>query len=369
MGVPNVSYSMKYLSSDILGSQRNGLNHVGMNMGDFPMAGPVRNTHYPTYTDALLNWYQTKNVQSVRLMFTWEAVQSTSGGPVPPAGAGFANYWTDLTDVITRLLARDIYVILSPWQYNSNSGDTDIVYKDVSFTPAQFADFWGKFAAAINLVTGNDQRVGFDLINEPHTHAESGNRPGDIGISLAGWFTCAQDAITAIRAGGATNAIFVPGMAYSAASSFTTNGSAAAWVGLNDPLKNIAVTVHCYSGLASTSGTVLPDACSALVTWARGNDLKVHVGEIAINAGPNGRPAFCGTFAKAQEQWDNWNTFCLANSDVIVGWNWWANSAAGGWWNEGDSCDAISGFHWGLTLNDGATETIYMSLIESSLPV
>jgi hypothetical protein len=93
----------------------------------------------------------------------------------------------------------------------------------------------GKFATAINGVTGNDQRVAFDLINEPHTHAESGNKSGDIGISLADWFTCAQAAISAIRAAGATNTIFVAGMAYTAASSFTTNGSSTAWLNLTDP--------------------------------------------------------------------------------------------------------------------------------------
>lgn len=357
---------MKYTASHVLGSQRNGLNHVSMNMGDFPATGPVRGTNYPTYSDALLNWYQVKQVKSVRLMFTWEAVQSTLGGPVPPGG-GFADYWTDLTGVIARLLARGIYVMLSPWQYNSNSGDTDIVYDDAAFTPAQFADFWSKLASQINLATGNDQRVSFDLINEPHTHAESGNRPGDIGISLADWFACAQAAITAIRAAGAGNTIFVPGMAYTAASTFTTNGSAGAWLGLADPLNNIAVSVHCYTGLGSTNPTVLPDACSALVAWARTQAVKVNIGEIAINAGPNGRPAFCGTFANAQTQWANWNAFCVANADVLVGWNWWANSAAGGWWNEGDSCDP-AGYHWGLTLNDGVAQTIYMDLIESTLP-
>jgi hypothetical protein len=359
---------MYYPVNHMLGSRRNGLNHVSMNMGDFDrVLGPVRGTNYPIYSDALLDWYKNKNVKSVRLMFTWEAVQSTLGGPVPPAGAGYANYWTDLTSVITRLLARDIYVILSPWQYNTASGDTDIVYDDAAFTSANFADFWGKFANAINGVTGNDQRVAFDLINEPHTHAESGNKPGDIGISLAGWFTCAQAAINAIRAIGAINTIFVPGMAYAAASSFTTNGSSTEWLNLTDPQKNIAVTVHCYTGLGSASPTVLSNACSALVTWARTNDIKVNIGEIAIDAGDNGRPNFCSTFGMAQAQWADWKNFCAANNDVLVGWNWWGNSAPG-WWNEGDSCDP-NGHHWGLTLTDGATQTIYMNLIESTLPV
>ena len=184
-----------------LSTQRNGLNHVSMNLGDFNrISGPERGTNYPVYSDALLDWYQTKHVQSVRLMFTWEAVQAALGGPVPAAGPGYADYWADLAGVVTRLLARDIAVILCPWQFNTASGDTDIVYDDAAFTAADFADFWGKFAAAINGVTGGDQRVSFDLINEPHTHAEAGNKAGDIGISLADWFACAQAAIAAIRA-------------------------------------------------------------------------------------------------------------------------------------------------------------------------
>jgi hypothetical protein len=388
---------MKYPANHMLGSQRNGLNLVGMNMGDFDrVGGPVREgspvpANYPIYSDALLNWLQAKKVKSVRLMFTWEAVQSALGGPVPPppaAGTNYANYWADLAgrkapvgtlpaSVLTRLLARDIYVILAPWQYNTASGDTDIVYDGAHFTSADFADFWGKFATAINGITGNDQRVAFDLINEPHTHAESGNRPGDIGITLADWFAYAQAAINKIRnpAPGVTNTntIFVPGMAYTAASSFTTNGSSTEWLTLVDPLKNIAVTAHCYIYDRADKGstTVLRDACSALVTWARTKGIKVNIGEIAIDAGANGRTVYCSMFPTAQTQWADWNSFCITNNDVLVGWNWWANGAPAPWWDEGDACDSDSAHqkHWGLTLNDGATQTVYMNLIEATLPV
>ncbi len=357
---------MKFPANHVLGAQRNGVNHVSMNLGSFDRAtGPVRVTDYPLYPDALLNWYQGKGMASIRLMFTWEAVQSSLGGPVPAPGANYASYWADLTDVLARLLARGMTVSLAPWQFNPASGDTDVVYAGAAFTAADFADFWGKFAAAVNLATGNDQRVAFDLMNEPHTHTESGNRPGDLGISQANWFSSAQAAITAIRAAGATNTVFVPGMAYTAASSFVSNGSAASWLALTDPLANLAVTVHCYSGLNSGSPTVLSTACAGLVSWARGNGVKVQVGEIAIDAGPNGRPAFGSTLAAAQAQWSDWQQFCLANDDVIVGWNWWANSAKD-WWNQGDSQDP-QGFHWGLTVDNGTTQTVYATLIEASL--
>jgi hypothetical protein len=64
-------HSMMFPAKHMLGSRRNGVNHVSMNLGSFNRAsGPVRGTDYPTYSDALLDWYKTKNVNSVRLMFT-----------------------------------------------------------------------------------------------------------------------------------------------------------------------------------------------------------------------------------------------------------------------------------------------------------
>jgi endoglucanase len=202
--------------------------------------------------------------------------------------------------------------------------------------------------------------VAFDLINEPHLPGG-----GRVGISLADWFAYAQTAIDAIRATGASNTVFIPGMDYTAATRFTTNGSSGAWLELTDPQNNIAVSCHCYLESGNLSPTALSDACSALIDWARSNEVKVNIGEIAIDAGSNGREDFCSSFEIAQAQWSDWSAFCASNSDVLVGWNWWANSAAG-WWNEGDSCDR-EGFHWGLTLDDGASQTIYMDLIESSL--
>jgi endoglucanase len=361
-GSPNGN-AMHYPTDHFLGRQRNGLNHVSMNLSGFDRNnGPVQGTNYPVYSDQLLDWYRLKRVESVRLLFTWEAVQSARGGPVPSRGAGYATYWADLIDVVKRLLARGIYVIVGPWQYNANVADTDIVYDSAAFTSAEFSDFWGKFAAAINAATGSDQRVAFDLINEPHL---PGN--GRVGITLANWFSYAQFAINDIRAAGAANTVFVAGMDYTATTTFTTNGSAARWLTLADPAKNVAASAHCYLDSADLSPTAIVDACSAFVSWARTNGAKVNVAEIAINAGPNGRATTCSSLAAAQAQWSNWTAFCAANNDVLVGWNWWANSEAG-WWNEGDSCDQ-KGYHWGLTLDNGVTQTVYMDLIDSSILV
>jgi len=251
---------MPYPTDHFLGRQRNGLNHVSMNLAGFDRNnGPVQGTNYPVYSDPLLDWYRLKRVESVRLLFTWEAVQSALGGPVPSPGAGYATYWADLVDVVKRLLARGMYVIVGPWQYNASVADTDIVYDSAAFTSADFSDFWGKFAAAMNAATGNDQRVAFDLINEPHL---PGN--GRVGITLANWFSYAQSAINAIRTAGAENTVFVAGMDYAGAATFTTNGSAAQWLTLANPAKNIAASAHCYLDSANLSPTAIVDACSGM---------------------------------------------------------------------------------------------------------
>jgi endoglucanase len=363
---------MPYPINHFLGWQRNGCNLAGMNMDlSWRATGPVRGHNYPTYSDDLLDWLRAKNVQMVRIPFTWEAVQPALNAPIPTITPGYTDYWADLTDVVIRLLFHCIYVVLTPWGYNPASNDTDITYDGAPFTASQFANFWNKFAFAINTATGNDQRVAFDLMNEPHLpKVDAAGQPLDAGIALSAWFDDAQAAIDSIRAAGATNTILVPGMDWTAASEFIANGSADAYLQRIDPLANLAVTVHHYAGVQkydlATDSTVLSSTCADLVTWARAHDVKVHVGEIALDAKPSGPGSDCvhAAFATAQAQWDDWHNFCLANHDVIVGWNWWANSAAGGWWSENNSCD---GSNWGLTLDDGATQTVNMNLIQATL--
>src|SRR5450432_3583225 len=100
------------------------------------------------------------------------------------------------------------------------------------------------------------------------------------------------------------------------------------------------------------------------------NHVSMNLAGFKRNNGPvqgTNYPVYCSSFAAAQAQWSNWTAFCAANNDVLVGWNWWGNSEAG-WWNEGDSCDP-QGYHWGLTLDNGVTQTVYMDLIDSSTPV
>jgi endoglucanase len=352
---------MRYLRDHFLGSVRNGTNLVSLNLNLLLWTGweqarvaPVKGTHYPSYPPSLFAWLARKKVRSVRLLFSWEAVQ------VDPMGAikSFPSYWTDLTNVLNELLARNIYVTLAPWQQDvksaTNPSDTGIKYRGLPITEPVFADFWSKFSRAVSAETGNDQRVAFELINEPHAP----------DVTLDEWFTLAQVAIDAIRAapGSVRNTILVPGMNYDSAAYFVNNGSAAKFSALTDPEKNLGVTVHCYpyqgTNVANPQG--VGAEFGPLVNWARTNGVKVHVGEVAIDAGePNGNRAL------ADQQWQDWAKFCVNNSDVLVGWNWWATSVQG-WWGPGDS--SPDGRRWPLTLDSGGSNTTYMDVIESSIP-
>jgi aryl-phospho-beta-D-glucosidase BglC (GH1 family) len=375
---------MRYPADHALGVQRNGVNNTQMEKSSIDPSGPTHN-QYPHYSDKLLNWYQQKGVKSVRLTFSWEAVQSGLGAasPVPPSGSLYADYWDELArplalpgpksaGVVQRLLTRGIYVTLALWQGNSAINDTDITYRNLAFSKEDFSDFWGKFATAINAATANDQRVSFDLINEPHLPMG-----GSVGIDLADWVERSKAAIAAIRATGATNTILWPGMWWTSANKFVETGSADAFLDVrqSDPLNNIAVTVHDYTGTdyadfaglgdpnltTAVSGafTRKPAAQQNLLDWARTNGVKIQVGEVAVDLG---KPA--GSAQLGHDQWTDWTNFCLANDDVIVGWHWWANSE-GDWWTEQDSAGART---WGLTLDNGDSQTVYANLIESSFP-
>ncbi len=339
----------------------NGMNLVSMESVTYNQysasSGPPTG-NYPIYSDNLLNYLSSKGVTSVRFLYSWEAVQSSLGGTVPSSIGGlYSTYWNRYVNTINRMLDRGMKVMVEPWQYNNSHGDTDVCYRGGTFTTTQFQDFHGKMATAINSATNNNQNVSFGLMNEPHQNAVVG------GSTVAGWYAYAQAAINGIRNSGNINTIWIPGWNYTDCGSFVSNGSAAQHLLLTDSLNNLGVTVHNYNGQGvgeyntnpgnASNTTALRDACSSLLSWSRANgNIKINIGEIAIDAGSNN-----GTLLIAQNQWADWQAFCVTNKDVITGWNWWASSEDA-WWNTGDS-RASSGFHWGLT--NGLSSSSYPS--------
>src|SRR5258708_6528108 len=84
--------------------------------------GPVEGTDYPVHSTKLIDYFLKKNVGVIRLLFTWERLQSALWGPVPSAGAGYAAYFSNFKRVVDYATGQGIVVIIEPWQGNSSGG-------------------------------------------------------------------------------------------------------------------------------------------------------------------------------------------------------------------------------------------------------
>jgi aryl-phospho-beta-D-glucosidase BglC (GH1 family) len=324
---------------------RTGVNLVGMEE-------PTWHSGYthPPHGQGLIDYLSSKNVAVVRLLFAWESIQPVAFGPIPGGGAA-TTYFNNFKSVLNKLLAKGMYVYIAHWQYGDASGDTDMTYYGESFTASMFADLWGKLAAHFSY----SDKIAFGLINEPHTG-------GGVGITLNNWFADAQAAINAIRTAGSSNYILVPGMGYASAGSWVSNGSAAKFIALTDTFSPKRLIAECHNYGDNYGGPIagrnLTTHIQPMVTHARANGYKIFVGEIARSSNPVTNPA---TAADVSE-WANWVNYCVPNSDVIIGWAWWAvddNSFAS--WGTNHT-------HWSLVkAGTNNQDSQWMNLIESSL--
>lgn len=340
----------------LTGSNLVGMEFVTYDLYD-PASGPPAD-FYPIYSDTLLNWLHSEGVRQVRFPLSWEALQQTLGGPIPAAGANYVAYFNAYTGTINRLLSLGISVVVVPWQYNAATGGTDICYQGAAFTKSDFKSFWSALASAINTATSNDQRVSFAIMNEPHHGTVTAPN------TISEWTPYAQYAIDGIRGTGATNRIWYQGWDYDDCGTFVSNGSAAQFLTLTDSKNNLGVEVHNYNGQLTTTGnnsstTALRDAMSSVLAWSQAhNNIPILVGEAAIDLGqPN------GSLSVAQNQWADWQAFCVANKTNIAGWCWWAVSEDA-WWPTSDSS---GDFNWGLTDGCDSCPSSYMNLIQTSL--
>jgi endoglucanase len=195
------------------------------------------------------------------------------------------------------------------------------------------------------------------------------------------WWTTAQATVNAIRGTGATQRILVPGTNYSAASTWTDNwydpapvqrSNAFGYLNANgpglpftDPLNNSVVEVHTYldtdeGGVSAeiTSVTAARQHLGVVEAEARAHGYKLFVGEIGMYAGQrtnDGHPA--------SDAWKDFAAYAQANSDLFVGWTWWA-AGEPGWW---DDVAANGGGHYSVTPTNGNTytgDTVNMTMIK-----
>jgi len=170
-----------------------------------------------------------------------------------------------------------------------------------------FADLWRRLADLYK----DDPNILFGLMNEP------------MGIDdLFQWFHAANAAIAAIRATGAKNLILVGGNEYESAERWPFVSDMLR--DIKDPGNNFAYEVHAYP---DAGGAGADDKCpdpkagskrlQPFTAWARERKAKGFLGEfsagISIKADPNCMLAL-----------DDQITHLEKNSDVYIGWTYWA---------------------------------------------
>jgi len=352
-----------------------GVDLVGMEMGwtDWSQAtGPVAGTNYPAFDERLVDYLGSKHVSILMFLFSWEGMQSTLNGPIPAATSGnYKAYFDNYRRIVDHATSKGMTVVIAPWQAGADGGIAGPTWRgqlvgSAAVPVSAFTDFWSKLAAIFK----DNPKVWYRLITEPHD------------MSTMQWWTTAQAAVNAIRATGAQQKILVPGNDYTGASAWTDTwydtaqpqrSNAYGWLNANgpgqplhDPLNNTIAEVHTYldtdeGGVSSeiTSVTAARDHLAPAVEEARRQGYQLFLGEIGMYEGRvtnDGHPA--------SDAWRDFIAYANANSDVLLGWTWWA-AGNPGWW---DDVADNGGGHYSVTPTNGDTysgDTVNMNMIEN----
>jgi len=258
---------------------------------------------YTSYTTA--DYYLAKGMTTFRVPFRWERLQ-------PTRRAAFnATELTRLKTTVDRLLGKGAVVLLDPHNYARYG--TGVL--GAAIPNADFADFWSRLAQEFK---GNP-KVLFGLMNEPHD------------MPTEQWVGAANAAIQAIRNTGAGNLLLVPGNGWTGAHAWGQNWygtpNASAMLQIKDPGNNYAFEVHQYldsdssgSQAGCVSATIGSERMQTFTNWLRANGKRGFLGEVGG-----------GTDSVCLSALDNILDHLEANSDVYLGWTYWAG---GPWWGD-----------------------------------
>ena len=240
----------------------------------------------------------------VRLPVLWERVQRARGGPLDDVEM-------QRIDAMIKDMASFEVVILDIHNFGTYFGERIDRSDDLK---AAFADLWRRLALRYK----GAPNVAFGLMNEPN------------GMSARAARALADAAVGAIRQTGSRNLLLVPGTNWTGAHSWTAGGAdsnADAFADFRDPANRFVFELHDYLD-ADASGTkaecpraeIGVERLSAATEWLRKQGRQAVLGEFGSSVDP-----LC------LEAMDRMLRFIDANSDVWMGWTYWA---AGGWWGD-----------------------------------
>jgi endoglucanase len=309
-----------------------GVNLAGAEFGENSLPGTYNaNYTYPYQTE--VDYFRSKGMNIVRLCFRWERLQTATNAALNSSELGRLNTFVSTTT------AKGLYVILDPHNY-ARYYNTNLI-GSAGAPISAFSNFWWRVA---DIYRTNDHVI-FGLVNEPNT------------MATEDWRDAAQAAIDAIRMAGATNLILVPGNAWTGAHSWlqnwygTPNGTV--MINLTDPANHFAYEVHQYldsdsSGTSDTciSPTIGVERLANFTTWCRANGVRGFLGEFAGSTDSGCLVAV-----------SNMLNYVQANTDVWMGWTWWAG---GPWWGE---------YMFTLEPIGSTTDRAQMNVLEPFIPI
>jgi endoglucanase len=342
--------------------------------------GPEPDHNYPIFKPKLLDYYHSKNIKLIRLLFSWDRMQSQLWGTVPDPIPGYAKYFADFKQIVDYATSLGITVIIEPWQANSSGGTGGPMWLGhlIGDSPAHvdryaFADFWQKLATIFK----SNPLVEYGLVNEPNH------------MSTMSWWTTAQKCIDYIRAAGATTTIYVPGNGYTGAGAWTDSSvdtdtpqvsNAYAWLHVNDgqplfdPLGRAVAEVHVYMdenadglgddvpldknghGKAVLSKTAARDRLKAAMSEAQAGGYSMFIGEVAVWANAHGTPT-------GQDAWADFIDYVEnPKPSAFVGYAWWAGGRPD-FWHDDDPP------HFSVSPTDGDNftgDSVHMDMIEKN---
>jgi len=324
-----------------------GVNLSGAEFGATVLPGTYNvNYTYPNQTE--VDYFRSKGLNIFRLCFRWERLQQTTN-------ANFnSTELSRLHSFVSTTTAKGIYVILDPHNFQRYYPDTSNFQSSSqglvgSAVPdSAFVDFWSRLAS---IYKTNDHVI-YNLMNEPNS------------MPTEQLVTSENAAITGIRAAGATNLILVPGNAWTGAWTWQNNyygtPNAQAMLNIVDSGNNFAFDVHQYldsDGSGShtniVSATIGLERLINFTAWLKVNNRKGFLGEFAVpNAiiGP-------GPSQNGDEALTNMLSHIQNNSDIWLGWTWWA---AGPWWGN---------YMFTLEKTAGGADQPAMAVLKSFIPV
>lgn len=293
-------FSINYVFAQI---EYYGVNLAAADFGENNLPGTF-NVDYTYPTQAEVNYFMGKGMNVFRLPFRWERLQNDAYEALNSAEQ------TRMDNFINYATGQGAAVVLDPHNYARYFG---VIIGSANLEVEAFEDFWSKLANHYK----DNAKVIFAIMNEPNT------------MSSELWRDDANAAIRAIRRTGAANLILVPGNGWTGAHSWAQNwygtANAIRMLEIVDSLDNMAFDVHQYfdsnySGTSSTcqSASIGSQKLVDFTNWARNNGKKGFLGEFGAADNATCDAAVAGLL-----------DYMIANSDVWLGWTWWA---AGPWW-------------------------------------